>query len=153
MSRPIFRGHRIVATDPHLNLPVIALGQGDQVGIGILALGNLCLHLLTPGLGGQLHGLLGLEQGVLEHVVKPGIGTLQNPVPGVLRSRHWRPRSSRSSYCPTPVRMSFSVLVTAATGSNLPQLYPRPTEPNLPGRQTPLKGWPVRRRVPPADLM
>ena len=71
------RGHRIIAADTHLQLPVVALGERDQIGVGVLALGDLGLHLLA-GLGGQLHGLLGLQQGVLEEIIEPGIGALQD---------------------------------------------------------------------------
>ena len=73
----ILGGHGIVAADAHLHLPVVALGQRDEIRVRILALGDLGLHLLA-GLGGELHGLLGLEQRVLEQVVEPGIGALQD---------------------------------------------------------------------------
>ena len=70
-------GHGVVAADPHLEFPVVALGQGDEIGIGILTLGDLSFHLLAR-LGGELHCLFGLKQRILEHVVEPGVGPLQN---------------------------------------------------------------------------
>jgi len=73
----VLGGYRIITTNAHLELPVIAFGQRDEIGIGILALGDLGLHLLT-GLGRQLHGLLGLQQRILEHVVEARIGALQD---------------------------------------------------------------------------
>ena len=72
-----FGGHGIVAAQAHLPFPVVTLGHGDEIGIGILALGDRGLHLLA-GFRGKLQGLFGLEQGVLEQIVEPRVGTLED---------------------------------------------------------------------------
>ena len=117
----ILGGHRVVAADAHLQFPVIALGERDQIGIGILALGDLGLHLLA-GLGGQLHGLLGLAAGRSETGRRDRDWRVAGSAPAV---RRW-PTAAAAVIAfimlSAPDLMLFRVLVTASTGSNLPQL-------------------------------